>query len=66
MSEEIYHPSESVSAKALISNMDQYREMYERSIREPEKFWAEEAEKFTWFKNGIRYATTTTMFKTEK
>ena len=50
MSEEIYHPSESVSAKALISNMDQYEEMYKRSINDPEKFWADEAEKFTWFK----------------
>ena len=50
MSEEIYHPSESVSAKALIQNMEQYREMYERSIRDPEKFWADEAENFTWFK----------------
>jgi len=50
MSEEIYHPSESVSAKALIQNMEQYREMYERSIRDPEKFWADEAESFTWFK----------------
>ena len=44
MSEEIYHPPESVSAKALIQNMEQYREMYERSIRDPEKFWADEAE----------------------
>ena len=46
MSEEIYNPSESVSAKALIKSMDQYREMYERSINDPEKFWADEAEKF--------------------
>jgi hypothetical protein len=36
--------------KALIQNMDQYQEMYDRSINEPEKFWAEEADKFTWFK----------------
>ena len=49
MSEEIYNPPESVSAKALIQNMDQYREMYDRSINDPEKFWADEAEKFTWF-----------------
>src|SRR5207237_5502843 len=29
----------------------QYQEMYTRSIKEPQKFWAEQAEKFiTWFK----------------
>ncbi|MEO2044312.1 MAG: acetyl-coenzyme A synthetase N-terminal domain-containing protein, partial [Nitrospinaceae bacterium] len=50
MSEEIFYPSKSISAKALIQNMDQYQEMYDRSINEPEKFWAEEADKFTWFK----------------
>ena len=49
MSEEIYNPPESVSTKALIQNMDQYREMYDHSINDPEKFWAYEAEKFTWF-----------------
>ena len=49
MSEEIYNPPESISAKALIQNMDQYREMYDRSINDPEKFWANEAENFTWF-----------------
>ncbi len=47
MSEEVFHPSESVSAKALIQTMDQYQQMYDRSINDPEKFWAEEAEKFT-------------------
>src|SRR5207245_246997 len=29
---------------------DQYRELYQRSIDDPENFWAEQAEKFiTWF-----------------
>ena len=50
MSEEIYNPPESVSAKALIKNIDKYQEMYDRSINDPESFWADEAEKFTWFK----------------
>ncbi len=50
MSEELYHPSESVSAKAHIGSMEQYREMYERSINSPEEFWAEQAERFCWFR----------------
>ncbi|MBT6346941.1 MAG: acetate--CoA ligase [Nitrospina sp.] len=54
MSEEIYNPPESVADKALIKSMDQYQEMYDRSINDPDKFWAEEADKFTWFKKWDR------------
>ena len=50
MSEELYHPPESVSSNAHISSMEQYREMYERSINSPEEFWAEQADRFCWFK----------------
>lgn len=37
------------AAKTRI-NAKTYREMYDRSILEPEKFWAEQAERITWFK----------------
>ncbi len=47
---EIYKPSSDSSQRAWIKSMDQYQEMYDRSINDPEGFWAEEAEKFTWFK----------------
>ncbi len=47
---EIYKPSEDSSNRAWIKSMDEYREMYERSINDPEGFWSGEAEKFTWFK----------------
>jgi len=50
MSEELYYPLESVSSKAHIASMEQYREMYERSINSPDEFWAEQAERFCWFK----------------
>ena len=50
MSEKIYNPPKSISENALIQSMDQYRDMYDRSINDPEKFWADEAEKFAWFK----------------
>jgi len=50
MSDEIHNPPSHISDGAWIQNMDQYREMYERSIKDPEGFWAEEAEKFVWFK----------------
>jgi len=47
---EIYDPPKAISDKAYFQNMDQYAEMYNRSIEDPEKFWAEEAGKFVWFK----------------
>ena len=47
---EIYNPPKASSDKAYFQNMDQYTEMYQRSIEDPEKFWAEEADKFVWFK----------------
>lgn len=31
-----------------------YKEVFERSIRHPEEFWAEEATKITWMKNWDR------------
>jgi acetyl-CoA synthetase len=47
---EIYNPPQAISDKAYFQNMDQYLEMYNRSIEDPESFWAEEADKFVWFK----------------
>ena len=44
----IYPVRNNISSTALI-NKDSYLEMYESSISEPDKFWAEQAEKFlTW------------------
>ena len=36
--------------KALISSFDQYEEMYRRSMEDSDAFWAETAERITWFK----------------
>ena len=47
--EQVYHPSPEIRERAHIT-MEQYREMYERSIRDPDSFWSEMAERFTWFK----------------
>jgi len=47
--EEIYSPPASVAENAWVKSMDAYRNMYQRSIDDPEGFWAEQAEQFTWF-----------------
>lgn len=43
-------PSEVGASEWLISSLDQYQEMYDRSIADPESFWSGVAEDFHWFK----------------
>ncbi|MGP0629596.1 acetate--CoA ligase [Nitrospina sp. 32_T5] len=45
-----YTPPESLSKQAWVQSMEQYKEMYDRSINDPEGFWAEQAEEFVWYK----------------
>jgi len=50
MSEKVFHPSPEWSANAHIQTMEQYQEIYDRSIQDRDAFWAETAERITWFK----------------
>jgi acetyl-CoA synthetase len=36
--------------QARIGSMEKYRALYDRSISDPDKFWAEQAERITWSK----------------
>ncbi len=46
-----FPPSREFSAKAHIKSMQEYEKIYKRSVEEPEKFWAEMAEKnLAWYK----------------
>ncbi len=48
---EVYPVPEKIKKMAYISGMDAYRKLWERSIKEPEKFWSEVASEYvTWFK----------------
>jgi len=46
----VFDPPEEVRQKAYIKSMDEYRQIYQRSIDDPEGFWAEMAEQLDWFK----------------
>jgi acetyl-CoA synthetase len=46
----LYYPPQSFVDKAHINSFEQYQEMYDRSIADPEAFWAEVAEQFHWEK----------------
>ena len=44
----VFPPSKEFSAKAHIKSLDEYRKMYDRSIKDPEGFWGELAGQFYW------------------
>ncbi len=44
----IFKPSDDFVRRAHISSLEQYREMYDRSIEDPDGFWSEMAEDFYW------------------
>ena len=37
-------------ARAHVNSLDRYRELYDHSLRDPDGFWAEAAERLTWFR----------------
>ncbi|MBI6546966.1 MAG: acetate--CoA ligase [Cyanobacteria bacterium NC_groundwater_1444_Ag_S-0.65um_54_12] len=46
----IFSPPDAFSANAQISSMEEYRALYDRSIRDPEEFWSQIAEQLHWFR----------------
>ena len=46
----IFYPSEEATQNAYIKDMDEYREIYRKSIEDPEAFWGELAEQLDWYK----------------
>ncbi|WFB36388.1 acetate--CoA ligase [Kiritimatiellota bacterium B12222] len=48
---EVFQPSDEFRAKAHVSSFEAYQEEYNRSVSDPEAYWAEMAEKHVdWFK----------------
>jgi len=46
--EEVFPPPKELTEGAWVGSMEKYREMYQRSIKDPEGFWSEMAEDFHW------------------
>ncbi|NMB76908.1 MAG: acetate--CoA ligase [Myxococcales bacterium] len=46
--EEVYAPPKAFSKNAWVKSMAEYKKLYEESIKDPDKFWAREAENFYW------------------
>ena len=46
---QVFQPSAAAKARTLTTKA-QYEEMYARSIKDPDGFWAEQAKRLDWFK----------------
>ncbi len=44
------------SQKSHIPDMNTYKEMYHRSVSDPEGFWAEQAERLDWYRKWNKVA----------
>lgn len=50
----VFPPPEDFSKSAHIGTMEAYRELYQRSLEDPEGFWSEVAEELQWFRKWDR------------
>ena len=50
MADPVFYPDQTFSDRALIGSLDQYRDLYEKSISDPDTFWSEVADRITWYK----------------
>src|SRR5688572_17267408 len=50
----VFKPSKEFSKKARIQSLQQYRTMWEESVKKPEKFWAREAADLVWQKKWTK------------
>jgi len=46
----IFDPPSEFSKKAYIKSFEEYKQIYEISISDPESFWAQQAQQLEWFK----------------
>ncbi len=46
----VFPPPKEFSEKAHIKSFEEYKKLYDRSVSDPEGFWAERAEQIDWFK----------------
>ena len=50
MSDNLISPNKEFSNNAHIKSIGQYQDLYNKSISDPDNFWAEIANRITWFK----------------
>lgn len=64
----VFPPPAEIKARAHINSIEQYEEMWEKSIRDSDAFWIEQAGSLSWFKEptkGLEYTWDTRNRKIE-
>ena len=51
----IVQPDSRIAAEAYVKSMEQYEQMYKRSVEDPEGFWGEIAQQFYWHKPSTTF-----------
>ena len=46
----VFYPPEELSRQAYIKSLEEYKEIYQRSLSDPEGFWGEAAQQLDWYK----------------
>ena len=49
MAQDLYPVKPHIQSGARIASREQYEDMYRRSLEQPDAFWAEQAQRLTWF-----------------
>lgn len=49
MSDQVYNPGEALAGRAHIASMEDYQDLYKKSIEDPEQFWDQQASRLTFF-----------------
>ena len=49
-----FPPPTEASERAHVNSFEQYKEMYDRSLNDPDGFWLEQAETLTWFRKPTK------------
>ena len=64
----MFPPPERIQKNAYVSSVEQYQKMWDRSIKDPDGFWLEQAKTLSWFKKptkSLRYTWDTAARKIE-
>jgi len=49
-----FPPPDSIKSNAYVSSMEQYQQMWEQSVKDPDAFWLEQAKRLSWFKEPTK------------
>ncbi|MCJ7730127.1 MAG: acetate--CoA ligase [Sedimentisphaerales bacterium] len=49
-----FPPLKSITEMAYVNSMEQYQQMWEQSINDPDRFWLEQAKSLSWFKEPTK------------